>query len=167
MARVDFAFGAADRLRMACAVTQKHYLAGRRLVVYTQDLQRLALFDRLLWGFEATAFVPHVMADDALASDTPVVLTSSMSALAADGSASRADDTPAGSLGEDLGTETWLLNLDLACPTHLECYPRVLEIVSDHDDDKRAARERWRQYQAAGHTLHAHDVSGRTPGQNT
>ncbi len=143
MARVDFAFGAADRLRMACAVVQKHYSAGRRLVVYTQDAQRLSHFDRLLWGFEATAFVPHVMADDPLAANTPVVLSTTLA-------------EPVFQDGQN-----WLINLDLHCPPEADRYPRILEIVSGHDEDKRAARERWRQYQADGHTLHAHDVSER------
>src|SRR3546814_13713100 len=77
MSRIDFAFGAPDRLRMACEVVRKHYVSGRPLLVYTQDTQRLARFDRLLWGFDAQAFVPHVQADDPLAGQTPVLLTAS------------------------------------------------------------------------------------------
>lgn len=144
MSRIDFAFGAPDRLRMACQVANKQFLAGRRLVVYTQDVARLAKFDRLLWGFDATAFVPHVHADDALASETPVLLTSS------------APLPPATDASE---APCWLLNLDLQCPPNAERFERILEIVSGHDEDKLAARERWREYQAAGHALHAHDVS--------
>ncbi|NYT62201.1 DNA polymerase III subunit chi [Alcaligenaceae bacterium] len=146
MARIDFAFGAPDRLRMACEVIRKHYLAGRKLVVYTQDKQRLARIDRLLWGFDATAFIPHVHADDPLAEQTAVLLTPS------------APVAPAfeGAL------QPWLINLDLGCPPGTEGFERVLEIVSNHDDDKLAARERWRQYKEAGHALHAHDVSGKS-----
>ena len=44
MSRVDFAFGAPDRLRMACEVVRKHYEAGRQVVVYLSDArQRNAL----------------------------------------------------------------------------------------------------------------------------
>jgi len=146
MARVDFAFGAADRLRMACQVVHKHYLAGRPLVVYASDKQRLEKFDRLLWGFDATAFVPHVAADDPLADRTPVLLAA-------------AAPLPMPLPGAAL--PAWLVNLDLDCPPDAERFERILEIVSDHEDEKQAARERWRRYQAAGHTLHAHDVSGR------
>lgn len=148
MSRVDFAFGAADRLRMACQVVHKHYLAGRPLLVYTRDTKRLEKFDRLLWGYEATAFVPHVAADDPLADRTPVLLAT-------------AAPLPMPLPGAAL--PAWLVNLDLDCPPEAERFERILEIVSDHDQDKQAARERWRQYQAAGHTLHAHDVSGRAP----
>lgn len=133
MARVDFAFGAPDRLRMACTVAQRHYAAGRALVVYSRDAQTLARIDRLLWSFEPTAFLPHVAADDPLAPETPVWLAA------------------------------WLINLDADCPPGIEAYERVLEIVSAEPEDRQAARTRWRAYQAAGCALHAHDVSQQPP----
>ncbi|MEO6986974.1 MAG: DNA polymerase III subunit chi [Paralcaligenes sp.] len=142
MARVDFAFGAQDRLRMACEVTHKHYLASRSLIVYSSDEQMLADFDRQLWSFDPTAFVPHVRANDPLASGTPIWLT-------AEPPQPLRDNAPA----------TWLLNLDSQCPPGAEGFDRILEIVSDKAEDKQAARLRWRQYQTDGHTLFAHDVS--------
>ena len=72
MTRIDFAFGASDRLRAACQATRKRYQAGQRLVVYCADGARLAAFDRMLWAFDDTSFVPHVLASDPLAADTPV-----------------------------------------------------------------------------------------------
>ena len=140
--RVDFAFGAADRLLKACEVTQKQVTAGRRLVVYTRSAARLGKFDRLLWQFEATAFVPHVMVDDPLAARTPVLL---------------AQHEPPPTLAQ---SGTWLLNLDTECPPAAEQFERVLEIVSDHPEDKAAARQRWRSYQENGFELRAFDISG-------
>ena len=140
--RVDFAFGAADRLLKACEVTRKQVMAGRRLVVYTRNAARLAKFDRLLWQFESTAFVPHVMAGDPLAGQTPVLLES------------RAPDPALAAAG------AWLLNLDTECPPDDEHWPRILEIVSGHPEDKAAARQRWRAYQESGHELRAFDISG-------
>lgn len=145
MARVDFAFGAPDRLRMACTVAQRHYAAGRALVVYSRDAQTLARIDRLLWSFEPAAFLPHVAATDPLAPATPVWLADEVPAAPPSGAA-----LPA-----------WLINLDADCPPGIQAYERVLEIVSDDPEDRQAARARWRAYQAAGHDLHAHDVSGR------
>lgn len=146
MSRIDFAFGAPDRLRMACEVVRKHFLAGRQMVVYTKDKQRLSHFDRLLWGFDATAFIPHVRADDPLAPQTAIIFTS---------------DAPTPPAPDTAQTVSWLVNLDLDCPPEAEKFSRILEIVSNHVDDTAAARKRWKQYKASGHDLHAHDVSGK------
>lgn len=140
--RVDFAFGAADRLLKACEVTQKQVAAGRRLVVYTRSAARLNKFDRMLWQFEATAFVPHVAVNDPLAARTPVLLA--------------AQALPA-KLAQP---NAWLLNLDTECPPGCEHFERILEIVSGHPDDKAAARQRWRDYQDRGFELRAFDISG-------
>jgi DNA polymerase-3 subunit chi len=127
MTRIDFAFGAPDRLRMACQVVRKRYLAGQRLVVYCKEGSRLAAFDRMLWAFDDTSFVPHVLANDPLAAETPVVLTSGDPWQAAQ--AAVADGQP----------QPWLLNLDDACPPGFDAFERLLEIVSDDPDDKQAA----------------------------
>lgn len=149
MTRIDFAFGAPDRLRIACVVTRKRYLAGERVIAYCPNLQRLAQFDRLLWSFDPASFVPHVGAQDALALETPILLSS---------------DAP-GPLLDRLSVEAtegqalpWLLNLDDHCAPDIERFARVMEIVSDDDADRQAARNRWRQYAAAGHDLRAHDL---------
>lgn len=144
MSRVDFAFGVGHRLRAACEVVRKHYVAGHRMIVFTRDTKRLAYFDQLLWGFDTIAFVPHVHSDDPLAPDTAVVLTSG---------------DPAQARQHASAHDAWLLNLDLECPPDASAFKRILEIVSGHEQDKAAARVRWRNYQAAGHDLHAHNVS--------
>lgn len=152
MTRIDFAFGAPDRLRMACQVVRKRYLAGQRLVVYCKEGSRLAAFDRMLWAFDDTSFVPHVLANDPLAAETPVVLTAGDPWQAAQ--AAVADGQP----------QPWLLNLDDACPPGFDAFERLLEIVSDDPDDTQAARPRWRAYQGAGHTPQSHDLSQRQSG---
>lgn len=145
MARIDFAFGAPDRLRAACDAACKHYLKGGRLVVYCTDQALLERFDLMLWGFEATAFVPHVLADDPLAPQTAIWLSN------------KPVVPPAG-----LSPLPWLLNLDEQCPPGLEHYERILEVVPQDEASVQAGRERWRQYKALGHALHAHDLSGGT-----
>src|SRR5690606_31058137 len=105
--RVDFAFGASDRLLKACEVARKQVAAGRRLVVYTASAPRMTKFDGLLWQFEATAFVPHVMSSDPLAEITPVLLETGAPpiSLAAAGA--------------------WILNLDTECPPGAENFERI------------------------------------------
>jgi DNA polymerase-3 subunit chi len=143
MARIDFAFGATEKIAQACQTTLKQYLAGHKLLVYCSDATRLKAFDTKLWAVEPTAFVPHVMATDPLAEQTPIWLVSSdlEQALAR---------APA---------DAWLLNLDKHCPPALGNTARVLEIVSEDEEDKTAARARWAQYKAAGHELKAHQLT--------
>ncbi len=143
MARVDFAFGATEKLSQACQTTLRQYLAGQKLLVYCTQSARLNAFDQQLWAIEDDAFVPHVVSTDPEAASTPVVLVSS-------------------GLEQALATappEAWLLNLDDACPPTLGNVTRVLEIVSDDPDDKEAARARWRVYQAAGHDVKSHRLN--------
>lgn len=142
MTRIDFAFGARDRLRAACDAVYKHYRRGGHLVVYCTDQVLLERFDLMLWGFDATAFIPHVHVDDPLAEQTPVLLTNKPFSPHPD-----ATPTP------------WLVNLDVSCAPELEHYERVLEIVPQDEDSIQAGRQRWRQYKNEGHDLHAHDVS--------
>jgi DNA polymerase-3 subunit chi len=87
--------------------------------------------------------VPHVAADDPEAADTSIWLVSS--------------DLP-GALAR-APAKVWLLNLDDHCPPGIDDVTRVLEIVSDDDADKAAARERWRLYQAAGHDMKSFSLS--------
>lgn len=140
MARIDFAFGAPDRLHTACDVVRKHHQAGHPVVVYCRDMPLLERFDQMLWGVAPTAFIPHVFVDDPLAEQTPILLTSA---------------PPVARPG------AWLLNLDTQCPPGCEQFERVLEIVPQDDQETLAARKRWKQYKTQGHDVQAHDISTR------
>jgi len=150
MTRVDFAFGCRERLRTACLIARKRHQAGERLVVYCRDAGRLTAFDRLLWSFDHTAFIPHVHAGDPLVARTPIVLT------AADLTATLA------AMGGE--TPVALLNLDDDCPPEAGAFDHIMEVVADTDEDKHAARQRWRSYQAQGCDVHAHDLAARRAG---
>lgn len=140
MSRVDFAYGAAHRLQAACRTAARHVQAGHRLLVYCTDHRRLARFDSLLWTFEALSFIPHALLDDPLADQAPVILLPDAAALA---------QAPA---------TGWLLNLDLACPPIAGQPPRILEIVSGHEADQQAARERWARYRQDGYDVRGHQL---------
>jgi len=142
MARINFAFGATHRVTQACQTTLKQYLAGQKLIVYCSDAARLKPLDQKLWAVDEAAFVPHVWADDPLVSCTPIILVNTELARALEG----------------VPPETWLLNLDDQCPPTVGALERVLEIVSEEAEDKEAARQRWRTYQAAGHDLKSYSL---------
>ena len=137
MADVHFTFNAPDRLLAACHLADASYRAGERLAVYCRDKRRLHAFNRLLWEYARTAFVPHLPAADPLSAQTPVVLTD---AAPGDGFAA-------------------VLNLDDDCVPPTPGVARILEVVSTDAGERTQARDRWRAYQAAGHALQRHDLS--------
>jgi len=141
--RVDFHFNVDHRLQYACRVTRKARAAGKTVLAYAREPDRLARFDAALWTFSALDFLPHVYADSPLATDTPIVLTrSSRAAPQRDVLLNLDDDTP-----EDFGT--WFAQFE-----------RVIEVVSQDDAERLQARNRVAAYRAAGIEPTMHKVQG-------
>lgn len=137
MTNIHFLFNAPDRLLAACGIAARRLQQGSRLAVYCRNNTRLAAFDQMLWEYERTAFVPHVHADDPLASQTPIVLYGAPPPAAYD----------------------WVLNLDDDCLPETVRYAHIVEIVARGDVERAAGRARWRHYQSAGHTIVQHDLA--------
>src|SRR3569833_3916883 len=65
------------RLKLACRLAEKAYLAAQVALVWHTDPRELKEFDELLWTFMDGSFVPHEMiAAGASIEDTPVLLSS-------------------------------------------------------------------------------------------
>lgn len=139
MTSVDFYFNATDKLQVACRLAGKAMAQGKRLLIYAPQADTAQRIDRLLWTWQATGFVPHCAAHDPLASETPVL-------IAADMQAGSACDV--------------LLNLSAEPPPAFERYERLLELVAQDDEDRRAARERYRFYRERGYRIADHDIGG-------
>ena len=137
MTSVDFYFNAPDRLQVACRLAGKALAQKQRMLVYAPEPETASRIDRMLWTWPAIGFVPHCAAHDPLAPDTPVLIASG-------------DEMPAGC--------ELLLNLGAECPPHFERFARVLEVVSGEDEDRKAARARYRFYQERGYRIASHDL---------
>ena len=137
MTSVDFYFNAPDRLQVACRLAGKALSQKQRMLVYAPEPETASRIDRMLWTWPAIGFVPHCAAHDPLAPDTPVLIAS----------------------GEEIppGCEL-LLNLGAGCPPHFERFARLLEVVSGEDEDRKAARARYRFYQERGYRIASHDL---------
>lgn len=143
MARVDFAFGASDRVTQAARTTLRHVAKGARVFAYSTQAPRLESFDQALWTIDDIAFVPHEPLGERATPGLRVYLVNAQSW---------------GLLRETIGPGDWLLNLDDDCPPSIEGIDRVLEIVTEDDLDRELARTRWRHYQQLGAELHAHKL---------
>ena len=132
MTRIDFHSNVPEKIGYTCRLVRKARAADRRIVVLGQRGDLMAL-DSALWTFSDQEFIPHVMAGDPLAPQTPVILT---------------DDD-----GVELPHHEVLINISSNTPTLFARFERLLEIVSADEADKTAGRERYRFYQQRGYPL--------------
>jgi DNA polymerase-3 subunit chi len=131
MTRIDFHSNVGDSIAYACRLARKAYLSGQPLIVLAEP-DRLKRFDEQLWTFKPLEFVPHCMADSALAAETPVLLTAS--------------------LVQDQQHQI-LLNLSATVPPQFARFERLLEVVGNEEHELAAGRERYRFYRDRGYVL--------------
>ncbi len=140
--RVDFYLsadaGEPVRLRLACRVAEKAYLAKQRVLVFIDGPALLSKFDESLWTFGDGTFVPHdVVTADGAPCDAPVALTTGV--LPAD----HADV---------------LINLGGSVPPFFEKFARVAELLDARPEVRSAGRERFKVYRGAGVEPQTHTV---------
>ena len=125
--RVDFYIiedpSSAGRLKLACKLTEKAYLASQRVLVWHTDPAELREFDELLWVFNDGSFVPHEALPDngAPANECPVFLSAGV-ALSAN---------------VDI-----IINLAPDLPPGLDKTGRIAEIIDGDEARRRAGRAR-------------------------
>jgi DNA polymerase-3 subunit chi len=137
LTRIDFYHDAPDRLQVACRLATKAAGQKLRVLIYAPDAEIARAIDRLLWTSPPTGFLPHCMAHDPLAAETPVL-------IAADADAIPHDEV--------------LVNLSTERPTHFARFQRLVEIVGSDAADRAAARDRYRFYRERGYEIYTHQI---------
>ena len=115
--------------------------AGGKLVLLAEDAGQAAALNEALWTLSETDFLPHVMAGDPLAAQTPIIVTDSDEA-----------ELPHGDM---------LVNLTRRTPANLDRFQRVFEIISTDEDDAAAGRKRYVAYKQQSYPL-THFVAGKS-----
>ena len=136
MTRIDFHSKIPDKLSYACRLIRKAQAANTKLVVLAEDREQLNNIDSLLWTFSEQDFLPHVIAGDSLAAQTPIILT---------------DDCE-----KALPHHHALVNLSRRTPEFFARFERMFELVSNDEQDLVAGRERYKYYQERGYPLTHH-----------
>ena len=141
MTEVSFHFNVPDRSEYTCRLLRKATRQGAKVAV-TGPGDVLSGLDRALWTFDALEFVPHAL----LRANQPVP--------------ERLRDTPVWLLEDSAASvhHEVLLNLGHEPPAGFESFARLIEIVSTDDDDRFAARSRWKHYDSRGYTIVRHEV---------
>ena len=108
-------------------------------MLFTADTAAANALDQYLWRYPATGFLPHCFADQALADQTPIVISWKSEPL----------------IHHDL-----LINLQNQYPPFFSRFTRLIEIVGLDEEDKIQARERYRFYRDRGYQIKSFDARG-------
>jgi DNA polymerase III subunit chi len=133
MTRIDFHSHIADKINYACRLVRKARAANRRIMLLAKDRTECEAINQALWTFSAADFLPHVLAEDPLAPQTPIVLT-----------VHDASDFPHHEV---------LINLSNAVPAHFARFERMIEIIGCDAAEVASGRERWLFYKDRGYAL--------------
>ena len=139
MTRIDFHTNIPDKLSYACRLARKAYGARGKVVLLAENAEQAAALNEALWTLSDTDFLPHVMASDALAAHTPIIVS---------------DRDSVGLPHYDM-----LINLTRTTPAHVDRFQRVFEIISVDEDDAAAGRKRYVAYKQQAYPL-THFVAG-------
>ncbi|HLY56595.1 MAG TPA: DNA polymerase III subunit chi [Stellaceae bacterium] len=112
---------------------EKAVAGGFRVLVRTPSQDEAETLSRALWTFDPASFLPHGTAADGWEAEQPIYLT---------------------------GGEENPNHADLACQVGgaevvaLDGFKRAVDMFDGRDEAATAAaRERWKRYRAAGHTV--------------
>ena len=141
MTRIDFHTNIPDKLSYVCRLARKAYAARAKLVLLAESPAQAEALNDALWTLSGTDFIPHVMAGDPLAPETPVIVT--------------ADENT------ELPHRDMLVNLTRRTPAGFERFARVFEIISTDEEDAAEGRKRYAAYKRQQHQL-THFVAGQS-----
>ena len=133
MTRIDFHTNIPDKLAYACRLARKAYSSKAKIVLLAEDAAQAAALNEALWTLSNVDFLPHVIADDPLAPETPIIITDSEEAA--------------------LPHHEMLVNLTRRTPSTFAQFTRVFEIISTDESDAAAGRQRYVAYKKQSYPL--------------
>lgn len=139
---VAFHTGIDDRIHYACRLLRKACSRGARVLVQGHP-QEMNLLDQALWTLEPQEFLPHLRwapgLPERLSDRTPIWLVDE-------------PDTPAPP------RPAVLVHMGVHPVQDLVGWERVIELVSNDEEVRRAARVRWRDYESRGIRVVHHPI---------
>jgi DNA polymerase III subunit chi len=143
MTEISFHFNAPDAPVYTCRLLRKATRQGASVVV-TGPAAALAHIDRALWTQDPIEFLPHALLRGG--QEMPARLRPTTLWLMED-----LDHAP----HHDV-----LVNIGHEAPPGFESFARMIEVVSCDEQDRAAARRRWKHYAARGYEIKQHEVGG-------
>lgn len=116
---------------LVCQLATDRYRRGQSLFVCVETQQQAWQLDEMLWQQDPDSFVPHSLSEEPTAHQAPVEIGTSLPRR----------------------NRQLLINLGSQAPAFAGRFAEVIDFVPTDDTLKQLARERYKQYRAAGFTL--------------
>ncbi len=138
MTRVEFFFNVPDKLAKVAELCEKAVAKGRQLTVFTPN-DGMGQLVQQLWQQSPASFLPSSTPHDVASQFAPIII-----------------DTD----GEHLIQDDILINLQTVYPPFFSRFRVLVELVGVDEDDKVAARSRFKFYRDRGYQVKSTDVAG-------
>ena len=136
MTRIDFYFNVLDKQIIIADLVQSALKKRRQITIFAIDEIAASKVSADLWQIKPEYFLPNVQSNHLHASKTPVVV------------GFQGDD-----LTHDLMQDDMLINLTAHEPIFFSRFTQLVELVSDDEQDKMAARARFKFYRDRGYEI--------------
>ena len=141
MTRIDFYLtqtsNEKQRLLTACRLVEKVNKLGHHVFIYSDNAEQVKQLDELLWTFRDGSFLPHTTSDASDADMHPVVI---------------------GEQHQEDAAHDVMINLADSIPDCFSRFERVAEVVGGVENEKQAARQRFKFYRDRGYALETHEL---------
>ena len=138
MTKVDFYFNVPDKLSKTVQLCEESLVKGRQAMIFTESEAMNAAIQAMLWQHSATSFLANSTADSDQHTLAPIVLAHH---------------------GERLCQDDVLINLQKQHPPFFSRFRQLVELVGIDEEDKVAARQRFKFYRDRGYQIQSIDVS--------
>lgn len=138
MTRVEFYFNVADKLAKTAELCERALAKGRQLTVFTQDDAMSRQLQQKLWQHGPASFLPSTMPQEDISSYTPIILDA---------------------VGSHLIQDDILINLQAQYPPFFSRFRYLVELVGSEEEDKVAARQRYKFYRDRGYEVKSTDAA--------
>ena len=124
--------------RFACQLAEKAFKKGHKIHIHTADNHQTERMNKLLWTYNDQSFLPHVIMDHELQAETPIHVSHNQ---------------------DKAFISDVLINLRLEIAVFYKQFDRIAELVSADDQQRQAARGRYREYQQQGCEVSSHEIN--------
>lgn len=135
MTYIDFYFNVENKLNKIYGIIEKEIFRKRKIFVAVNDLSSAEALSNFLYTYAASSFLPHTISS--YEKSIPIHIDWEHKATSDD----------------------FIINLKLDVSPLFSRYLRLIEIVSNEEEDKKMARERLKFYRDRGYEIQLIDAT--------